>query len=699
MTEAQSVPLQGLMVAGTGFNRTLARLEKPPRRHPPGNPERHVRMKTSVCETIRLLVAVTVLLSLPWASAQAQPVIKLQPSPSSTNVSLGATVQFRASATSTNSAVTYRWWFQEAPIDPAANPSAAKSLLSLTNVTLANDGPYFVVASDTVGSVTSHVATLTVDPTFTTITTGALVTDKGHQHGQAWGDYDHDGYLDVVIFDVGQQQFRLYRNNHDGTFTRLLLPGLQSLPYAYCYTFAWVDYDNDGHLDVFGASSASGTKNLLIHNNGDGTFTRITNGPIATEGGVSWQGVWADFNRDGCLDLFVANGAAVGSPSRNWFYQNQGDGSFLKLTNALTSDLGLFGSSSCVDVDEDGWQDLLVELNGGIPRLYLNTRDGGFLRVTLVSEANIWFAQAWADYDNNGTPDLFRTTMGTQFIGPVALYRNEGAGHLTKMTTNDVGPLVSERGNMGSAAWGDYDNDGWLDLFVASGRDETERGKCWLYRNNGDGTFTKITTGSLVNEIVGADAGNWVDIDHDGFLDLLVTENDHTGVTPNHLYRNNGNSNNWLCVQCVGTASPRWGTGAKVRATATIRGKSMSQLRRIDPGSSGGNQSFFAHFGLGEATNVDVLRIEWTSGIAQELHNVPVKQYLTVTEPARMHMAKPGELRIQCWKGQAFEVQVSPDLGGWTPTATITNTTGSLTFTDPDARLHEQRFYRAGSVP
>lgn len=542
-------------------------------------------------------------------------------------------------------------------------------------------------------------ANLNVEPTFTKITTGSLVTDAGHQHGQAWGDYDHDGYLDVLIFDLDRRSFPLYRNNHDGTFTRLLLPGLQSFPSLFSYTHAWVDYDNDGHLDVFAADGGGG-KNVLVHNNGDGTFTRISAGPIAAEGGASWQGVWGDYNRDGYLDLFVGNGAVAASPSRNWLYQNQGDGSFFKLTNALTSDRALFGSAAWVDVDGDGWQDLFAGVSAGTNRLYLNTGDGGFLRVTgdpLVSEAGNWFALAWADFDNNGTLDVFFTTTGMQYIGPVALYRNEGGGHFTRMTTNDVGPLVGERGNMSSAAWGDYDNDGWLDLFVASGRAETERGKCWLYRNNGDGTFVKITTGSMVSEIVGATAGSWVDIDHDGFLDLLITENDHTGRTPNHLYRNNGNSNNWLCVQCVGTASPRWGTGAKVRATATIRGKSVLQLRFIDPGSSWCNQNFFAHFGLGDATHVDTLRIEWTSGTVQELHNVPARQYLTVTEPARLSMLVPGELHIQCWKGMAYRVETSPDLLTWNPEATATNLNlnGGIQWTDPGVPGSSACFYRA----
>lgn len=163
----------------------------------------------------------------------------------------------------------------------------------------------------------------------------------------------------------------------------------------------------------------------------------------------------------------------------------------------------------------------------------------------------------------------------------------------------------------------------------------------------------------------------------------------------NKLYHNNGNSNNWLCVKCVGTSSPRWGTGAKVRAKATIRGKEICQLRLIDAGGySWGGQSFVAYFGLGDATNVDILRIEWTSGTVQELHNVPVKQYLTVTEPTRLQMTQPGQLQIQCWKGMSYSIECSSNLAGWTPMATVTNVAGTLQWTDPNASGLSTRFYR-----
>ena len=166
-------------------------------------------------------VTVMVLLFLPWAFAQ--PIIRTHPT--NTSVSLGGTAKLTAYATSTNSAVAYLWWFKDAPLDTVANPSAATRFLYLTNVTLANGGPYFVVASDTSGlSTNSQVATLTVDPTFTKITTGLVVTDLGGWEGSNWWDFDKDGFLDLYVANTtgsGTVTDALYRNNGDGTFTKV----------------------------------------------------------------------------------------------------------------------------------------------------------------------------------------------------------------------------------------------------------------------------------------------------------------------------------------------------------------------------------------------------------------------------------------------------------------------------------------------
>jgi hypothetical protein len=302
-------------------------------------------------------------------------------------------------------------------------------------------------------------------------------------------------------------------------------------------------------------------------------------------------------------------------------------------------------------------------------------------------------AFAWADYDNDGHLDLCIAGKGT----PTALYHNNGNGTFKRMTTAEVGSLVSDSSWLGGVAWGDYDNDGYIDLFVAGGwwNGDSIRTKSYLYHNNGDGTFTKIMTGSPVNDLAESMGAHWVDYDRDGFLDLFVNNRGGIAAGPNLLYRNNGNSNNWLCVTCVGTASPRDGTGAKVRAKATIRGKEMWQLRLINSGGTcWGSQSFVAHFGLGDATNVDVLRIEWSSGTVQELHNVPAKQYLTVTEPTKLAMPSPGEVHVQCWKGMAYRIEGSPDLSAWTPLATVTNLTGRLQWTDTNGLSQGARFYR-----
>src|SRR4029453_2374792 len=174
--------------------------------------------------------------------------------------------------------------------------------------------------------------------------------------------------------------------------------------------------------------------------------------------------------------------------------------------------------------------------------------------------------------------------------------------------------------------WADYDNDGFLDLFVANSSGQNES----LYRNNGEGTFAKVTTGST-----GSDGGNsggcaWGDYDNDGFLDLFVPN--WQGSRPNFLYRNNGNSNAWLKVPCRGTQSNRDAIGAKVRVKASFRGTERWQVREVS-GGIGFGQTPYANFGLGDATNAQIVRIEWPSGTVEELSDVAVKQFLTVTEP------------------------------------------------------------------
>jgi hypothetical protein len=322
-----------------------------------------------------------------WHWALAQPLITTQPT--NTIASLCGTAQFKVGATSTNPPVTCQWWFKDAALDTVANPSAAKNLLSLTNVTLADGGPYFVVVSDrnTSGlAATSQVATLTVDPTFTKITKEPgepkPVTDYGCC--PTWWDYDNDGFLDLFIADglLNTSRNRLYHNNQDGTFTRIT--NVISTTLATHVAGVVADYDNDGDEDLFVAVPSGAQE--FYRNDGAGSFTRLTKqqvGPALGDSDATAEAVWVDYDRDGFLDLFRANGYP--SPANDCLYRNNADGTFTKMT---TNEVGQIvndnaDTAGCAwgDYDNDGWPDVCVLGWTGKNLLYHNER-GFFRKVT-----------------------------------------------------------------------------------------------------------------------------------------------------------------------------------------------------------------------------------------------------------------------------------------------------------------------------
>jgi hypothetical protein len=630
------------------------------------------------------------------------------------SISPGALVYFDTPTVSGTGPFRYQW--QANGVDL---PGENNSTLGFPGVELAA-GVYTLTVTDANNlSGVSAPVTIAVDPTFTKIEADPVVNSfdqKTSSVGCSWGDYDNDGYLDLITcggLDGVPGKSQLFHNNGNGTFNQIISRPPVDAPFLANNTAIWGDYDNDGNLDLFVGGVNLST---LYHNNGapNYTFTQVSSGLINN---VKFGAAWADYDNDGFLDLFLPTADGTAN-SHCFLYRNNGDGTFSQATNAGAIVTDLASSIGCAwgDYDNDGKIDLFVTGGRGTSqpaapnRLYHNNGDGTFSLATnsgsIVTDQGYMGGCAWGDYNNDGYLDLF--VMG--YFNNV-LYQNNGNGTFTRV----AGPIVSNSptgwfyvGNHPIAcAWGDYDNDGFLDLFLT---DEASTGSGLvgtvntLYHNNGDGTFTQVAAGSPVDEVADSFGCSWVDYDNDGFLDLFATRGDGRG---HYLYHNNlanvGNTNAWLTIKLAGTVSNRSAVGAKVRVKSFYRGQSRSQLRQITSGSGwdNGNSELRAHFGLGDATSIDTVRIEWLSGAVQEFHNVAPRQMLTYTEPplllASANNGLP-QISIKGGRGMQYDVQVSTNLSSWSSigTLTILNISGVAQIVDTNA--FDYRFYRAKAL-
>lgn len=498
--------------------------------------------------------------------------------------------------------------------------------------------------------------------------------------GVAMFDYNNDGRLDLFFVNgasltdpmppgrdadkSGPRYWnRLYRNNGDGTFTDVTEnAGVKG--HSYGMGVAAGDYDNDGYADLYVTNFG---RNILYHNNGDGTFSDVTKKAGVECGGWSSSACWVDYDRDGRLDLIVTRylqwdyslnlycGAKKPGhrsychpdhfkPATHVVFHNNGDGTFTDVTAqcgfAKSPGKGL--GVAVNDFDRDGWPDILVANDSFPQQLFRNKRDGSFEEVGLSSgvaydDDGKTFAGMgidFEDYDNDGWPDVFINALSNQRY---ALYRNSEGLFEYVTGPAGVGAITALYSGWG-AKFVDYDNDGWRDIFVGQGHvmdniQVTQPSVRYLQppllMRNRRGKFEDVSPSSGAPfSVPGAARGvAFGDLDNKGSIDIAINCNNG----PCLLLRNQGgDGNHWLTVDTVGVKSNRDGIGARIALTMESGAKQVAVASTA--GSYQSSSDKRVHFGLGADQMVQLIEIQWPSGIVQKLENVDANQILRVTE-------------------------------------------------------------------
>ncbi|HZR26519.1 MAG TPA: CRTAC1 family protein [Vicinamibacterales bacterium] len=486
--------------------------------------------------------------------------------------------------------------------------------------------------------------------------------------GVAFLDYDGDGWQDLLLVNSTSWPGRgpratsaLYHNNHDGTFTDVTRgSGLDVEMYGIGVAVA--DFDNDGRDDVY-ITALGG--NRLFRNVGGGKFADVTKAAGVGDRGFSTSAVWFDYDKDGKLDLFVAHYVdwsmendlfcTIDGKTKSYctpesykgqsptLFHNRGNGTF----EDVTKQAGLADGTSkglgvaMLDFDGDGWIDLFVANDTQPNRLYRNTGKGTFVDVGVgagvaFSEAGVARAGMGvdaADYDGSGRPSVIIGNFANEMM---ALYHNEGSGiFIDEAPRSAIG-----RASLLTLTFGcfffDYDLDGRPDVFAANGHvaDDIERVQsrvkyaepAHLFHNTGRG-FDDVTPQSpaLAQPMVGRGAA-YADIDNDGDLDVVVTDNIGTA----RVFRNDGgNRNHWLRVKTVGTTSNRNGIGARVDVTAA----STKAWQLVKTGSSYASQSALPlTFGLGPNAEATSITVTWPSGRVDTVGPTKANQTIVIKE-------------------------------------------------------------------
>jgi hypothetical protein len=493
--------------------------------------------------------------------------------------------------------------------------------------------------------------------------------------GCAWIDYDADGLLDLYLVNsaatrIYQPKRRLrsalFRNNGDGRFTNVTEKAGVGAEGLFGMGVAVGDYDNDGFPDLMVLGYG---RSILYRNNRNGTFTDVTDrAGVSNKGRWASSAAWFDYDNDSKLDLAIANYVDWTPDNNIWcgdkkpgyrgychpnkfrgqkptLYRNKGDGTFTDVTES--SKVGLSASSGLgivtFDFDGDGWQDIFIANDANPNFLFRNNRDGTFTETALLAgiavsddgKAEAGMGTDAADINRDGWLDVFITHLDLEHA---RLYRNLGDSSFEDATfAAKLGYATFKYSGFGTC-FVDYDNDGARDIFMANGHildnielyhAETRYAEPkLLYRNNGRGLFENMSDKAgpdlqLPRVSRGAAVG---DVDNDGDQDILISNN---GQEPQLLLNEGGNKGHWLSITLIGTRSNRDGVGARVKV---VSGDLISHDQRKGGRSYQSAHDGRLHFGLGSRDKVDLIEIRWPGGAVDTLKNLGADQVITVKE-------------------------------------------------------------------
>lgn len=461
-------------------------------------------------------------------------------------------------------------------------------------------------------------------------------TPETYYQGASWIDYDNDGLLDLFVVRKG-----LYHNDGNGNFSKISNSGITT---TAGLGNSWADYDNDGDLDCF-ISAGNNRGSSLFTNNGSGSFVRSLAGPLEDSLALRvWSCTWGDYDNDGYADIVLAAPYNfIGITDNNKLLHNKGDGTFERIdTSIICQGPGAYTIASWSDYNDDGDIDLFIgsgPVNGVLLPDYLyknllkETNESYFATITdaPLTEPRDGQQWSWIDFDNDRDLDGFVTNYTGLNVSDGYVnefYRNDN-GTFVKLTFADVGTIVTDMHISLANIWEDFDNDADLDCLVINDAGQSNV----YYQNNldaGSVVFSKIATLPFLATDNPNFSGTAGDYDNDGDLDLFIS----SSGSAKGLYRNDqANGNSWINLKLTGTNSNRSALNAKVMIKATISGSEVWQMREVSSQSSfNGMNSLNVEFGFGDADIIDSIIIIWPSGITDQYTGVEVNQFYNATE-------------------------------------------------------------------